>query len=328
MPSAHSLRRLRHVLLVAGITSIAAGGCQADSDLGQRLFEFSPMFRYGCNTMHHDRGDAPVSKPSKIVNQGRPAPASTAGGPSLLDEYAPRPDDEIKASEADTWQLPFQTKRVVVALLTMAAHDDIEKLDLVLTPYARWGLPDRREWGGKPVFTKDGPQEFFDALREAAARFPAKGTLRVPPQPNSAQFYVRHGAEPMWAYYTGGSPQSPDILAFKMVIEDGAARIDYIGFNAHNPPTALEQMAIRSTNDPPPPLKPRIMPGSMGERPPLPTMVPGGAPMPGAPGSPMPGAPVMPRVIAPPGAGAPTPGGPAPTPGAPAPTKAAPAGGH
>ncbi len=336
MPSAHIFRRMRHYLLMAGIASMAASGCQADSELGQRLFEFSPMFRYGCNTMHHSRGDAPVSKPPLAKKQNRPVPQSKAGGPSLLDEYASRPDDDVNAAEADTWQLPFQSKRVIVALLTAAAQDDVGKLDLVLTPHARWGLPDRREWGGQPVFTEDGPQEFFDALRDAASRFGAKAPLRVPPQPNSAQFFVRHGAEPMWAYYTGGTPQSPDILAFKLVIEGGAARIDYIGFNTRAP-TALEQMAIRSTREPPPPLKPRIMPSSMGSRPSLPPGLPPGLSRglpPGVkmlPGGPPAGLPPGATVIRPgaaPGAPGAAPGAPAKAP-APAPAKApAPAGGH
>ena len=91
-------RRLRDSLLTLCVIATALGGCSSDTELGQRLFEFTPMFRYGCNTRHHDRGDAPVMRPPVITNQKRSLPPATAGK-SLLDEYSPR--DSV-AGEANT----------------------------------------------------------------------------------------------------------------------------------------------------------------------------------------------------------------------------------
>lgn len=232
------------------------------------------MFRYGCNTRHHDRGDAPVMRPPVITNQKRSLPPATAGK-SLLDEYSPR--DSV-AGEANTWQLPMKTKRLLVGLLIAAAHDDIESLDAFLTPDARWGDPDYRQLNSRPVYDHGDPRAFFDALRDVTAKIPASTQPEVTPWPPSANFFVRYGAEPFWTGYVSPS----GVMIVRLTMRDGVARVDYVGLSSRSRSEA-EQLAMKSDKEPKPPLVPRLKRPPISEmmRPPpriMPVPSPTGAP--------------------------------------------------
>lgn len=297
-----------------------------------------------CNTPHHvgkvpkESPTAPAAAPSP-----RPLPAGSAEGvpEHLLHEYENR--EVASAAEIATWQLPFQAKRIAVALLTLAAKDDLAGLPGVFTEHARWGLPDRREYDARPVFA-DGGREFFDSFRDAASRFARKEAFFCPPVvPPAAQIYVRNGSEPMWCAYL--SKDGLDVLAFKFVYENGSAKIDYIGLT-----TTRATGGIPNRKGPqPPPMTPQVKRGTgpvgpfmssggetiplqierrdppPGVRQPNPAgaLAPAGAPVP-RPGTPAPPG-TRPAGAPAPGPGTPAPAGPrtSPTPSAPAPASPA-----
>ncbi|MEM6995410.1 MAG: hypothetical protein AAF721_33180 [Myxococcota bacterium] len=157
-----------------------------------------------------------------------PIAPGTEGEQNLLQLYAARP--RVEVSEADTWQLPFQAKRVAVAMLISVAHDRPEDLEFILTPDATWGLPDRRRVGARSVF-EDGGEAFVAALREAAQRFPEAATWTSQPVLPGLQESYRVGAEPMWTYWS----QDEEHLVTSMVVIGGTTRIDYVGFWADGP---------------------------------------------------------------------------------------------
>lgn len=210
----------------------------------------------GCNTQHYV-GKAP--RESSVVHtppaapSPRPLPAGSAEGvpEHLLHEYVDR--EPATEAEIRTWQLPFQAKRIAVALLILAAKDDLDDIDDLFTTHARWGFPDRREYDARPI-REGGGREFFEAFREVASRFGRKEAFFCPPVvPPAAQLYVRNGAEPMWCAYL--SRDGVDVLAFKFVYENGSAKIDYIGMSTNRgaPPRPGPK---------PPPMTPQIKRGT------------------------------------------------------------------
>lgn len=212
-----------------------------------------------CNTQRRS-DNAPRAASGALATElaatPRPVPAGSAEGvpEHLLHEYEGR--DVASAAEIQTWQLPFQAKRIAVALLTLAAKDDLAGLSHVFTRHARWGIPDRRELDARPIFADDG-REFLDTFREAASRFARKEAFFCPPVvPPAAQIYVRNGAEPMWCAYL--SKDGLDVLAFKFVYEGGSAKIDYIGLH----PTRATGGVPARKGAAPPPMTPQVKRGS------------------------------------------------------------------
>lgn len=273
-----------------------------------------------CNTSHRagkvPRENTVVETPPPTPAP-RPLPAGSAEGvpEHLLHEYVDR--DPATEAEIRTWQLPFQAKRIAVALLILAARDDMTGMSDLFTRHARWGFPDRREYDARPILDGGG-REFFEAFREVASRFGRKEAFYCPPVvPPAAQLYVRSGAEPMWCAYL--SRDGVDVLAFKFVYENGSAKIDYIGM-------AMTRGVQPRGGPKPPPMTPQIKrgpssmpvvqleqsgggPGSTMEI--IRRGAPPGAP-PGAPGAPS-GTPIpVPLSPAPIPTPAPTPAPPAP----------------
>ena len=167
---------------------------------------------------------------------------------NLLQQYAER--DPIEPGEAETWQLPFQAKRVAVAMLIAAALDRREDLKLVLTPDATWGLPDRRRIGARPVFGDDDGEAFLDALRKTAARFPADAPWKSQPVLPGVQALYQSGAEPMWTFWASDA----EFMVTSMIVVGGAARIDYIGLWEDGPNKNVDT----SNWGPPPPMIPTL----------------------------------------------------------------------
>ena len=284
-----SSRPLRTLFLVTGLAIVGFGG---------------PA---GCQTSHSPgfQKVRPERTAPAAPAAARPLPEGAAEGvpEHLLHEYAGR--DLAPDAEIHTWDLPTKAKRVVVELLILAARDDASHLDTIMTQQARWGAPDRREYDARPV--TDG-KDFLDVLRQASSRFARKQNLTCPPiMPPAAQVYVRNGSEPMWCFY--GSNDGLDILAFKLVVEGGSAKIDYVGMYAERP----TRMIPRSGSQPPPmtpmvrrgprmpnpnmpnPNMPGLnmpgpnMPGLEGGQPLDPNALPGGVIINGQPGAPQPG---------------------------------------
>ena len=249
---------------------------------------FAGSLAAGCDTPHYrsEWGLRPL--PTAAPAEGRPIPTGAFEGAerNLLHEYEGR--EPVLRDEAATWQLPFHAKRVVVALLIMAARDDFSGLDMVVTPGARWGFPDRREFEAAPILGADGGAAFAEALRAVAARFPDKVAFNCPAIATPLQNYVRSGAEPMWCFYM--TPDQIDILAFKLVVHGGVARIDYVGMLPQRPDGPV---IVRPGRDSPP-MTPIMKPRSR-ELPPMLRPAPLDAVTPPAPGDapPEPEAPPM-----------------------------------
>jgi hypothetical protein len=151
-------------------------------------------------------------------------PAEEGQSADLLQQYAKR--DRIDADEPSTWELPFKSKRLAVALLITAAKDRPEDLALLLTEDATWGWPDTRQFGRRRVFDGDGGERFMAAFRKAARRFAGNATWQNQPLVPGVQEMVRSGAEPMWSFWE----HRPERIYLRMIIRDGHAKIDYIGF--------------------------------------------------------------------------------------------------
>jgi hypothetical protein len=227
----------------------------------------------GCQTQHNigkqpqERAAAPVAPAPRGLPEG-----SAEGLPEhLLHEYTAR--EAAPAAEIRTWDLPAKAKRLVVELLISAAHDDTSRLPELMTEQSRWGVPDRREFDARPVFDGDAGRVFLDTLRGAASRLSRKENLNCPPiMPPVAQTYVRNGSEPMWCFY--GSNDGLDILAFKLVLESGSARVDYVGMLTERP----TRMSVRNGVQPPPMTPIVRRPPGTAER--MPGLPEGAIPMP------------------------------------------------
>lgn len=227
----------------------------------------------GCQT-HHNIGKQPHERPAAAAaaaKRGLPEGSAEGLPEHLLHEYAAR--EAAPSAEIRTWDLPAKAKRLVVELLITAAHDDTSRLPELMTEQSRWGVPDRREFDARPVFDGDAGRVFLDTLRSAASRLGRKENLNCPPiMPPVAQTYVRNGAEPMWCFY--GSNDGLDILAFKLVLESGSARVDYVGMLAERP----TRMVVRNGVQPPPMTPVVRRPPNMPSR--MPELPEGAIPMP------------------------------------------------
>ncbi|MBC8073519.1 MAG: hypothetical protein IAG13_34680 [Deltaproteobacteria bacterium] len=160
----------------------------------------------------------PVRIPEPVL------PAEDLSSADLLQEYAPRPP--LNPRILDACELTYQQKMIAIALLSTAANDRLDELDLVLTPDATWGMPDPRRFGQRPVFADDGGAAFLAAFRQAARRFPAKSGYHTEALPGGPQAAVGSGAEPYWTYWVN----ERDRIYMRMVIYRGRPYIDYVGF--------------------------------------------------------------------------------------------------
>jgi len=158
-----------------------------------------------------------------------PQPIQPQTDGDILQHYAARPD--VSELEPRTWELPFQAQRLAIAMLIIAAKDRREDLPLVLTEDARWGYPDRRQFGAVPILGPDGGEAFLAALRSAAQRLPAKSRWKTAPIAPGVQPFVRSGAEPMWISVGTGV----DAIIVRERVVGGVAQIDYVGFFAAPP---------------------------------------------------------------------------------------------
>jgi hypothetical protein len=170
--------------------------------------------------------------------------------------------------ESQTWRLPYQSKRLIAALLIAAAHDRLESLRFLLTPEAQWGWPSTLRLKARPVWAGDEGETFFQALRAAGQRIPEKPDWTSYPVPPGVEMLLRTGAEAMWLHIVAkqGAPgkEVRDALLFHLVTYQGAARIDYVGLFEQLPEEApVIDRTFNGDGDPPPfrtPLRPPIVP--------------------------------------------------------------------
>lgn len=184
-----------------------------------------------------------------------PPPGTDEGaGPdgSLLASYFER--QPRAAEELETWMLPFQGKTMVVELLIAAAHDNPQRVLSMMTQNARWGLPDRSELRARPISSKDDPLglEFLAAFRKATSRFGKNASFSCTPLQPGWQTFATSGAEPFWCSYA--SADNRDIIGFRMIMEGGRQKLDYVGFF----PDRRNQPAIVLNGGDAPPLTPYV----------------------------------------------------------------------
>jgi hypothetical protein len=171
-----------------------------------------------------------------------------ASSASLLDRYARVSD------ESPRHPLPEHATTLIESTLTAVAHEQLEDFVARVDAGARWGLPDRRELAGRPIFA-DGGAAAMTALRRAAARFPEELVLHCPELDRRTVPLVRRGEATMWCMWV--SEDHLDVLAFALRgrIEAGEAdgSIVYMGLF----PDAPHGPVIVPGEPPPPPIRAR-----------------------------------------------------------------------
>ncbi|MEM6996304.1 MAG: hypothetical protein AAF721_37700 [Myxococcota bacterium] len=177
-----------------------------------------------------------------VAEAGAKARVQSARPGSLLAAYADRPP--LTADESAEYTLPFKSKRMHIALLIAVAHQDEESLPRLLTPNARYGLPDRRELGAQAVFAGDGGRGLLAQLRPVLQRLPEDTPWTARPMLRQVQDLVESGSAPMWVHYA----HEGDVFTLRLIGPAGAARIDYVGFWPDGPNEALN-----TDGEPPPP---------------------------------------------------------------------------
>lgn len=124
--------------------------------------------------------------------------------------------------------LPESAKARLYDLLAIAARNEIALLPWVVTADARWGSPDCRQLDAHPLFGDDAGAVFMAHFRRAAARFSKDTVLFCPAMRPAGQELVRSGQQPMWCFFS--SADKLDILAFRLRMDGGATKVDYVGF--------------------------------------------------------------------------------------------------
>ena len=168
---------------------------------------------------------------------------------SLLASHHTRP---IERSE---YPLPRRASVLAHDVLATAARSEPEPFLERVSASARWGLPDRRQIGGRPIRGADEGAEVMTALRSAAARLPADAVFRCPAADRRVIPAITRGEHLQWCFWI--SPDQRDLLVFGLrgQAEAGHAdgRVEYIGVFPRKPVAPLPV----PSEPPPPPLSPR-----------------------------------------------------------------------
>ncbi len=207
------------------------------------------LLGWGCDTPAPDTAEAAVETPT---SRDRPPvePGEDGTSRNLLQHYRARElaggklkirSGKTLGYEAQAWQLPFQSKRMIASLLTAVARGSVDDVQHVLAPNATYGRPDSRRPHERPIFEGDNLEDFFDGFAGALARFEETANYTNPTSfLMGLQEHLRTGAEPMWAYYSSG----PDRILFRFRVYGSRAYIDYVGFNEELPLQPMDYSAL------------------------------------------------------------------------------------
>lgn len=162
-------------------------------------------------------------------------------------------DRSARASDATALVLPEAAPRFADALLELAARDELDGYLALLAPAARWGLPDRRQLGGRPIAgSTSEARTSFVALRRAAARLPTTTKLACPQPSRRARQALQRGEQLQWCFWI--SDDGLDVLALGLRSVDGFARLDYLGVFPEPP----GEPVFTRGEPPPPPSTPPV----------------------------------------------------------------------
>ncbi len=192
-----------------------------------------------------DTGGPARALPRFELAQGR-TPSGDPDPDSLLSQVldssqGARPDP----SSTTPYPLPRRAETLLEAVLARAGRGDLEGFSTLLTTDARWGLPDRRQVGGRPIAgpLSDDPsgRATLEAVAAAAARLPAAAPICPELEPRRHGALTR-GELPMWCYWR--SEDGLDVLAVALRGRSGPgwadARVEYIGLFPTAPEAALD----------------------------------------------------------------------------------------
>lgn len=161
-------------------------------------------------------------------------------------------DRPVVSRDPAQLRLPDDAPVFVEAVLDRAAADDLAGLLGLLTPEARWGLPDRRQLGGRPIgSTLEQARPSFVALRRAAARM-TDATSTCPEPDRRLRAALDRGEHPQWCFWV--SADGLDVLALGLRSVDGHARLEYLGVFPERPSEPVTTVG----EPPPPPLRPPV----------------------------------------------------------------------
>jgi hypothetical protein len=161
-------------------------------------------------------------------------------------------DRPVPSRDAAALRLPDDAPAFAEAVLDRAAADDLAGLLGLLTPDARWGLPDRRQLGGRPIgSTLEQARPSFVALRRSAARL-TDATSTCPEPDRRLRAALVRGEHLQWCYWV--SADGFDILALGLRSIDGHARLEYLGVFPERPSELITTIG----EPPPPPLLPAV----------------------------------------------------------------------
>ena len=102
-----------------------------------------------------------------------------------------------------------------------------------LAPERGLGLPGRRMLRSAPIGGTDGGYTFLTRFRNQAQRFGHSAKFSCPPLTPADTKAVSDGEMAMWCAY--GSQDDVDLMVFSLIIEEGEAKIDYVGFFDERP---------------------------------------------------------------------------------------------
>ncbi len=144
-------------------------------------------------------------------------------------------------------RLPDDAPEFANAVLDRVAANDLAGFVDLLAPDARWGLPDRRQLGGRPI----APRPSFIALGQAAARM-ANAGVQCPEPDRRLRAALCRGELSQWCFWV--SDDGLDILALSLRSIAGQPRLEYLGVFPQRPTAWTEVVG----EPPAPPMTPRV----------------------------------------------------------------------
>jgi hypothetical protein len=188
-------------------------------------------------------------EPKRILPPRWQPDGSSKPAESLSSLYGARTDLGLDA--LGERELPTLAKRLVIALISAAARDDLDTIRGLLGPGASFGLPDRREYEAWPLDNDANLEVFAANLNLVATRFDAEAGFSCPPVQPEHTDDVTRGARPMWCSYV--SADGLDVLAFRLHTIDGRGQVEYVGMFETRP---TEPLVLPPTEPSPPPITP------------------------------------------------------------------------